>query len=64
LTISIEEIHEEVKIIRRELQDIKAMLVEEVEPSASEIAAVKEGRKEFSDGKFQEWKPRRKKETQ
>lgn len=43
-------------MIRRDLEEIKAMLVPEVNPSKDEIKAIELGKKEFSRGEFVEWK--------
>lgn len=60
LTSKIEEIHEEMKIIRRDLEEIKAMLVPEVTPTKAEIKATREGRKQFAGGEYEDWKETRK----
>ncbi len=43
-------------MIRRDLEEIKQMLVLEVSPTKAEIKAIEEGRKEFARGKFVEWR--------
>jgi hypothetical protein len=60
LTSDIEQIHDEMKIIRRDLEEIKAMLVKEVSPSKKELKAIDDGRKEFARGEYEEWKETRK----
>lgn len=56
MTSEIKQLHNEVKMIRRDLQEIKAMLVSEVPPTREEIKAIKQGRKEFTRGEFVDWK--------
>ncbi len=60
MTSEIEQIHDEVKIIRRDLEEIKAMLVQEVSPTKKEVKAIDEGRRQFAKGEYQEWKETRK----
>jgi hypothetical protein len=60
LTSEIKEIHDEMKIIRRDLEEIKAMLVPEIAPTKAELKAVSEGRKQFAKGEYEEWKETRK----
>ncbi|MCL4518367.1 MAG: hypothetical protein M1587_04135 [Thaumarchaeota archaeon] len=48
--------HNEVRMMRRDLEEIKEMLVHEVTPTKEEIKAVEQGRKEFARGEFVEWK--------
>jgi hypothetical protein len=48
------------KTIRRDLEEIKAMLVPQVSPTKDEVKAVEEGRKEFARGDYTEWKETRK----
>jgi len=60
LTSEIKEIHEEMRIIRRDLEEIKAMLVPEVTPTRTELKAVREGRKQLARGEYEEWKETRK----
>ena len=60
LTSDLEQIHDEMRIIRRDLEEIKAMLVQEVAPTKQETKAVAEGRKQFATGEYEEWKETRK----
>jgi hypothetical protein len=60
LTSDIEQIHDEVRIIRRDLEEIKAMLVKEVAPTKQEMKAIDEGKKQFAKGEYEEWKETRK----
>jgi len=60
LTSEIKQIHDEMRIIRRDLEEIKSMLVPEVAPTKAELRAVKEGRKQFARGEFEDWKETRK----
>ncbi len=48
------------RIIRREIQEIKEMLVPEVVPTREEIRAVEKGRQEYAQGEYVEWKTLRK----
>jgi len=48
-------------MIRRDLQEIKEMLVPQVSPTEAEIKAIERGRREFSRGEFVEWKDLKKK---
>jgi hypothetical protein len=41
--------------MRRDLEEIKALLVPEVTPSKEEVHAIKRGRKEFVRGEFEDW---------
>ena len=56
MTSDIEQIHEEVRLIRRDLEEIKSMLVQEVAPTKEELRAIEQGRKEFARGKYEDWK--------
>ncbi len=60
MTSEIKQIHDEMKIIRRDLEEIKAILVQEVSPTKKELKAIGEGRKEFAKGEYEEWKETRK----
>ena len=42
--------------MRRDLEEIKQMLVPEVNPTKEEIKAIEQGRKEFACGEFVDWK--------
>ena len=48
----IEQIHDEVKMIRRDLEEIKTMLIQEVAPTKDETRAIREGKKEFARGDY------------
>lgn len=48
-------LYEEVKILRRDIEEIKEMLVPEVPATEQEIEAVHEGRMEFARGEIEEW---------
>ncbi|MDA4118538.1 MAG: hypothetical protein OK455_09370 [Thaumarchaeota archaeon] len=37
------------------MEEIKAMLIQEVRPTKVEIKAIEEGRKEFARGEYEEW---------
>ena len=60
LTSDIEQIHDEMRIIRKDLEEIKAMLIQEAAPTKRELKAVDEGRKQFARGEYEEWKETRK----
>ena len=60
LTSDIEQIHDEMRIIRRGLEEIKAMLIQEVAPTKREIKAIHEGRRQYARGEYEEWKETRK----
>jgi hypothetical protein len=53
---SIKQIQDEMKMIRRDLEDIKSMLVEEVTPTKDDVEAVEQGRREFARGEYVELK--------
>ncbi len=56
----LEQLHDEVRLVRQEIQDIKAMLVPEVAPTRADVKAIEEGMKEYERGEFVEWKAPRK----
>jgi phage host-nuclease inhibitor protein Gam len=47
-TSEIKQLHNEVKIMRREIQEIKEMLIPEVVPTKDEIKAIEKGRKDYA----------------
>lgn len=49
------ELHREMKGLRRDVEEIKEMLIPEVLPSAAEKRAVARGRKEYALGKVEDW---------
>lgn len=51
-----ESIYRELKLLRAEIQELKNLLVPEVEPEKDEIAAIQKGEKEFKAGKYANWK--------
>ena len=59
MTSDIEQIHDEMRIIRRDLEEIEAMLIQEVTPTKQEIKAIDEGRKQYARGEYAEWKETR-----
>ena len=63
MTAEIEQLRDEVRMIRRDLLEIKEMLVPEVDPTKREIKAVEIGRREFARGEFVEWKDLKKKRS-
>ncbi len=50
-------------MIRRDLEEIKEMLVPEVAPTKKEIQAIEQGRRDFARGEFVEWEVAKKKKT-
>ena len=48
----IKQIHDEVKMIRRRLEEIKTLLIPEVVPTKDELKAIDAGRKEFARGEY------------
>jgi len=56
----LEEIYKEVKLLRKETEELKEILIPEVKPSSDEVAAVKAGRAEFGKGEYSDWKDARK----
>ena len=61
MATEIKQLRDEVRMIRRDLQEIKEMLVPQVSPTEAEIKAIERGRREFSRGEFVEWKDLKKK---
>jgi hypothetical protein len=49
------ELYEEVRGLRRDVEEIREMLIPEVSPSEEERRAVARGRKEFARGKAERW---------
>jgi hypothetical protein len=60
LKSEIKQLHDEVRLMRRDIEEIKMMLVQEAAPTEEEEKAIKAGRKEFANGDFEEWKDVRK----
>ena len=56
----IKQLYDEMRMMRRDIEEIKVMLVPEVAPTKEEVKAIEEGRKEFARGEFEEWKEVRK----
>ncbi len=54
------ELYKEVRGLRRDVEEIKEMLIPEVSPSEAERRAVARGRKEYAHGKVEEWSEVRK----
>ncbi len=54
------ELYREVKGLRRDVEEIKEMLIPEVSPSEEDKKAVARGRREYSQGKAEEWSEVRK----
>jgi hypothetical protein len=60
LKSDIKHLYDEVRVMRRDIEEIKVMLVPEVVPAKEEAKAIEGGRKEFARGEFEEWKEIRK----
>jgi mRNA interferase RelE/StbE len=60
LKSEIKQLHDEVRLMRRDIEEIKMMLVQEVAPTEGEERAIEAGRKEFAKDDFEEWKDVRK----
>lgn len=60
LTSRLTELYREVKVLRRDVEEIKEMLKPEVAPTDADRRAVARGRKEFSQEKAKEWSEVRK----
>ena len=56
----IKQLYDEVRMMRRDIEEIKVMLVPEVALTKEEAKAIEEGRQEFARGEFEEWKAVRK----
>ncbi len=56
MSATIESIYEELKLLRSDVQELKNLLVPEVEPMEDEIETIHKGEKEFKAGKCTEWK--------
>ncbi|PKL53177.1 MAG: hypothetical protein CVV36_08465 [Candidatus Methanoperedenaceae archaeon HGW-Methanoperedenaceae-1] len=56
MAATLDNIYKELKHLRDDIQELKDILVPEVEPEHDEIEAIQEGIKEISSGKYTEWK--------
>jgi hypothetical protein len=54
------ELYREVKGLRRDVEEIKEMLIPEVSPTEADRKAVVGGRKEYARGEMEEWSEVRK----
>jgi hypothetical protein len=54
------ELYREVKGLRRDVEEIKEMLIPEVTPTKADRKAIARGRKEFAQGKTEDWSEVRK----
>ena len=54
------ELYREVRGLRRDVEEIKEMLIPEVTPTKADRQAIASGRKEFSQGKVSDWSEVRK----
>lgn len=53
--VTLERLYREIKLLRRDVDDLKKLLVPEVEPEQDEVLAVKAGRREFKAKQYVEW---------
>jgi hypothetical protein len=51
-----ETIFKEIKFLRDEIQELKNLLVPEVEPEEDEVDIILKGEKEFKAGEYTNWK--------
>lgn len=49
------ELYREVKGLRRDVEEIKEMLIPEVSPTQADRRAIAKGRREFTEGKTEDW---------
>lgn len=49
------QVYREIKLLRRDVNHLKEILIPEVEPEQDEIHAVKAGRREFRAKQYVEW---------
>ena len=54
------ELYREVRGLRRDVEEIKEMLIPEVTPTKADRQAIARGRREFSQGKVGDWSEVRK----
>jgi hypothetical protein len=52
----LEEIYKEVRLLRKEVEELKEILIPEVKPSSDEAAAVETGRAQLKRGECSEWR--------
>ena len=55
LASKLAELHKEVKGLRKDVMELKEMLMPEVTPSAKDRQAVARGRKQHERGEVEEW---------
>jgi hypothetical protein len=48
--------HEDIKAIREELDEIKSVLIPEEEPTEEEMREIELGKREMAEGKYRSWK--------
>jgi hypothetical protein len=53
--VTLERLYREIKLLRKDMSDLKKLLVPEVEPEQDEVLAVKAGRREFKAKQYVEW---------
>jgi len=49
-------IHEDIKAIKEELDEIKSALIPEEEPTEEEMQEIELGKREIAEGKYRSWK--------
>ncbi|MBI2183361.1 MAG: hypothetical protein HYU39_00215 [Thaumarchaeota archaeon] len=52
---TLERVYHEIKLLRKDVDHLKQILVPEVEPEPDEIRAVRIGRREFRAKQYVEW---------
>lgn len=58
------ELHREIKGLRRDVEEIKEMLISEVRPTEADQRAVSKGRGEYARGAVEDWSEVRKRVTE
>ncbi len=53
--VTLERVYREIKLLRRDVDHLKKILIPEVEPEQDEILAVRAGRREFKAKQYVEW---------
>jgi hypothetical protein len=48
--------YEDIKVIKKELNEIKSALILEEEPTKEDLYEIEQGIKEISEGKYRPWK--------
>ncbi len=53
--VTLERVYREIRLLRKDVDNLKKLLVSEVEPEQDEILAVKAARQEFKAKQYVEW---------